>query len=159
MERSPFDMAVLDAAGRVKLGVGVNAHAIRPSALTAARWVQDVRDAVFAEVPSDVQPAFLLATPSAFFFWKAGLSRTKRAELGEMATYEWLVQADEILKPYFARAGVQPGKAIDPGVFELIVWWWLGDVATGLAKRNSTLEEQGFYRLFIGAHVEVRAAA
>ncbi|MDD1750762.1 MAG: hypothetical protein LUO89_12920 [Methanothrix sp.] len=156
---SPFDIVVLDAAGRITLGVGVNAHSIQPSAVTAARWVQEIRDAVFAGIPSDEHPAFLLATPGAFFFWKAGLSQTERAALGDLATYEWMVQADDILKPYFTRAGVRPGKAIDPGVFELIVWWWLGDVAAGIAKRHPNLEAQGFYKALAGGHVELRAAA
>lgn len=153
-----FDLVVLGADGRVRLGVGVSAHT-SGSSHSAARWAREVREAIFREVPPEDQPAFLLATPRAFFFWYAGITRTKRAQLGDLATYEWMTESDEILRPYFARAGVQAGKPVDPGVFEMIVWWWLGDVVAGIAKRHETLEKQRFYELVTGGRVEVRAAA
>lgn len=139
--------------------MGVTLVARRVRSGDAARWVEEIRSSVFTALPSEQHPAFLLATPEAFFFWRAGPSELERESLGDLATYEWMTEADPILKPYFARAGVRPGGSVAAGIFENIVWWWLGDVVSGIAPRNAHLEGQGFYDVVRGGRVELRAAA
>lgn len=54
--------------------MGVTLVARRVRSGDAARWVEEIRSSVFTALPSEQHPAFLLATPEAFFFWRAGPS-------------------------------------------------------------------------------------
>jgi hypothetical protein len=62
---------------------------------------------------------FALIVPDRLYIWRS-------AEPPDASPYE--VDARPLLAPYFERIGVQPGQ-IEPMAFELLVSWWLNDLA------------------------------
>jgi hypothetical protein len=142
----PFDFSAYSSDGHLGLVVETKA---RRGANT--EWARELRRNLLAQMPVASDAMFLLATPDALYLWKTG------AAADDLATYEMI--AGDIFKPYFERAGIDPTKAVNPVVFELVVATWLQDRTRGLGPTAELLEQAGLSQVLRGGRVVHQAAA
>ena len=86
---------------------------------TSWLWAQATRDNV--QPPDDV--LFILATPSALYFWEP------TGEKRSSPSHDLL--AESLLQPYLERVGLSADDVIRPEVFELVVQTLLLDIVAG----------------------------
>ena len=67
------------------------------------------------------------------------------------------IDAREILAPYFEKSKTEPER-IDPGAFELLVAWWLDDVARE-GGTDERLSRSGLPEALAGSRIAREVAA
>jgi hypothetical protein len=141
-----FDFAVHDHTGRLTALVEA-----RRRLGTSADWATQFRHNVLAHGPPPRADLFVLIVPDRLYIWQASAPADARP------TYE--VDARTLFAPYFQRIGVGP-EQIEPMAFELLVAWWLEDLAReGMAPGTSELSRSGLLDAVSGARISREAAA
>lgn len=118
---------------------------------TSAAWATALRKNALAHGELTAAVMFVLVTPDKLFSWQpdAGPDDPPGCELA-MA---------DLFEPYFARVGTAP-NSIEPGAFELLVSWWLEDLATSPTPEAARLlQDTGLPVVIDGARVVRQAAA
>jgi hypothetical protein len=142
---SNTDFTAYDASGRVRAVIEAKRRM-----RTAGSWAADFRRNLLAQgVPSDV--VFVLVTPDKLYSWAAGLSTDAKPSF-EVAT-------DSLFERYFRRVGATP-DSIEPAAFELLVSWWLDDIARAMEPADAhDLAGSGLPEALKGARVVRQEAA
>lgn len=118
---------------------------------TSAAWATELRKNALTHGELTTAVRFVLLTPDKLYSWQPsqGPDDPPSCEL-EMAS---------LFEPYFARVGTSP-KSIEPGAFELLVSWWLEDLATSPTPESARLlQDTGLPLVIDGARVVRQAAA
>jgi hypothetical protein len=117
-----FDFAVYDRTGllRVQIEVKANPKATRSWAKQFWLDLEEMERRPTAEL-------FALVTPLRLFIWEA--SKVKSGAPTRT------LDARDVLAPYFSRAEILPAE-IHPAAFEMLVSWWLHDLASQGRKKK-----------------------
>ncbi|WP_082172564.1 Uma2 family endonuclease [Limnoraphis robusta] len=121
-----FDLAICGQDGQLKLIVEVK---INPEASLSLNWAAQIYHYMYASGMAKT-PFFLLAHPQVFYLWKT--SENASENLIE-PTYQ--IDPKPLLKPYFEKSGVSPGK-ISESSFVMIVCSWFNEVLLGIKREN-----------------------
>lgn len=142
---SPFDFTVHDQTGRLKAVV----EAKRRLALTRS-WAAEFRGNLLSHGRLPPVGLFVIVAPDRIFVWKG-------SDPPDMPPIE--VDARSLLAPYFQRIGVAP-EQIQPMAFEMLVAWWLRDLAGNAnAENQPELIRSGLLDAVAGAQVSHEAVA
>lgn len=109
----PVDFTVHDKEGTPTLLVEVKALTGR-----SENWARQMRRNLSVHGPLPPAPFFLLTLPDQFFLW------SNHSRLDPTAPPSSTIDAEPLLQPYFARAGISPDQ-MSGGTFELVVRTWL----------------------------------
>jgi hypothetical protein len=94
---------------------------------------------------------FVIVAPDKIYSWRAG------APINAPPDAE--IDASPVLAPYFKRANAEPER-IDPMAFELLVAWWLEDVARrGETTADEGLKGSGLLEALAGGRIAREVAA
>ena len=94
---------------------------------------------------------FAIVAPDKIYTWRSG------APAGDLPETD--IDARPILAPYFERASVQPER-IDAMAFELLIAWWLEDIARGEdGTKDKQLEASGLLEALAGGRIAREVAA
>jgi hypothetical protein len=141
-----FDFAIHDTTGRLKALVEAKRR-LGTNGSWAAQFRQNVSNHG-RPPPADL---FVLIVPDRLYIWQASTPPDARP------TYE--VDANALLAPYFQRIGVRP-EQIEPMAFELLVAWWLEDLAREhVVPAASELSRSGLLDAISGARISHEATA
>lgn len=138
--------------GRLALIVEARAR----TATTNTAWAAQVRQERLAESPADQQAAFAIVTLEALYVWDAG------APADRVADYEASLGSEDFRSAfgaYLERAGITASSRVDDQVLELVVAWWLDDIAAGAYAASPFMLDTGVPQLVGGGRVEQRTAA
>ncbi|WP_375761363.1 hypothetical protein [Corallococcus exercitus] len=129
--RSRFDFAVYDPAGRLRVQIEAKANP-RATRSWAKQFWNDLEEV--ERRPS--AKLFVLVTPLWLFVWD--VPKVKSGAPTQT------IDAKELLEPYFTRAEIIPTE-IHPDAFEMLVSWWLHDLASRGKKKQppSSLSRTG----------------
>jgi hypothetical protein len=86
------------------------------------QWAARFRRNMLAHGTLPKAAFFFIATPEHLYFW-----RQDRPLSGDEPP-EFTIDATKELKPYFEKSGQAPGTVSEQGL-EVVVWWWLTDIA------------------------------
>ena len=139
-----YDFAAYNRAG--KLTVVVEA---KRRTKTSAAWATTFRRNLMAHGTPPPRELFAIVAPDKIYTWRAG------APMDAVPDAE--IDAREILAPYFERSKAEPER-IDPGAFELLVAWWLEDVAREGAP-DERLKRSGLPEALAGSRIAREVAA
>lgn len=117
---------------------------------TSVEWATKYRRNLVAHALLGEVPYLVVATPDRIYIWKAPLP----IDAEPTATLDGLA----VFGPYYERVGVDATK-IQPTAFELLVLWWLRDLASQLTSEDSALHESGLPEALANAEVTGEAAA
>jgi hypothetical protein len=109
------DFAAYDEAGHVQVTIEAKR---RPG--TAADWAAAFRRNAVMHGWLPIDSIFILVTPDKLYAWDRDVD-VDAAPSTELA-------ADTLFRPYYERVGTSP-SSIGSEAFELLVSWWLDDVA------------------------------
>jgi hypothetical protein len=141
-----FDYSVYDPSGRRTVLVEVK----RRMGTTRA-WATELRGNMLARGRLPAADLFLLAVPDRLYIWKMDVPPDAPP------TFE--IDARPLFAPYFERVGVPP-QQLEPVAFEMLVAWWLRDVArSGTTSANPELAQSGLLEAVSDADVVDGAAA
>jgi hypothetical protein len=116
---------------------------------TSADWAAHFRRNLMAHANLAPGGLFAIVAPDKIYTWRAGAPPD--------APPDAEIDARPIFAPYFERAKTAPDH-IDAMAFELLVAWWLEDVARG-AGSNHDLEESGLLEALAGGRIAREVAA
>ena len=139
------DFVGYDGAGRLKVVV----EAKRRSQ-TSGAWAAQFRRNLLAHgsaLPGDL---FAIVAPDKIYTWRAGAPTDARPDAE--------IDARPILAPYFERAKTAPDH-IDATAFELLVAWWLEDVARQAEPISDELKRSGLPEALAGGRIAREVAA
>jgi hypothetical protein len=139
-----YDFAAYNRAG--KLTVVLEA---KRRTKTSAEWATHFRRNIIAHGKPLPGELFAIVAPDKIYTWRAGASM----EAGPDAE----IDARAILAPYFERSKAEPER-IDPGAFELLVAWWLEDVARE-GTADARLKASGLPEALAGGRIAREVAA
>lgn len=139
-----YDFAAFDPAGKITLVVETKRRT-----KTSAEWATSFRRNLLAHGTPPPGDLFAIVAPDKIYTWRAGAE----VEAGP----ERDIDARAILAPYFERSKTEPEK-IDPGAFELLVAWWLEDVAREGAA-DERLKSSGLPEALAGGRIARAVAA
>lgn len=117
---------------------------------TTIEWATKLRRNIVTHAMLEDVPYLVLATPDRIYIWKAPLA----ADAKPTAVIDGLTA----FAPYYERVGVD-ARHIQPMAFELIVLWWLSDVAARPSDYVSALRDTGLLEALAGAEVTRQEAA
>lgn len=122
-----YDFVGYDGSGRPRVTVEAKSRTG-----TSPEWAAEFRQNLIEHMapPGDI---FAIVTPDRIYTWEAGASSD---------ALPTVTDATPILSPYFERAKVDPER-IRFMAFELLVAWWLDD----LARAGSPAADRGPARL------------
>lgn len=140
------DFAAYDPSGHVRVAIEAKRRIG-----TAAAWAADFRRNAVAHGWIAADAMFVLVTPDKLYAWNRCAERDA-APTAEIAT-------DAIFGPYYARVGTS-ADTIGSEAFELIVSWWLEDVARASADDVApALRGTGLPEALSGSRIVRQAAA
>lgn len=140
-----FDFAAYDERGRPTVQVEVKCRLS-----TDASWATDFRSRMYKYGRKPFAELFMLVVPNRLYIWQA-------AEPPDAPpTHE--VDARPLFAPYFERVGLSP-QQIEPMAFELLVSWWLRDLARSAGESVAPgLVGSGLAEAISGADITHQAA-
>jgi hypothetical protein len=139
-----YDFAAYDRAG--KLTVVVEA---KRRTKTSAEWAAHFRRNLMAHGTPPPGELFAIVAPDKIYTWRAGAAMDARPDAE--------IDATPILASYFERSKSRPDR-IDEGAFELLVAWWLEDIARE-SKADDRLMGTGLVEALAGGRVAREVAA
>lgn len=140
-----YDFGAYDDTGHLKVVVEA-----KRSIGTSADWALKFRRNLLAHgkpLPGDL---FVVVAPDKIYAWHARAEMDARPDLD--------IDARPILAPYFERAKTQPSQ-IDPLAFELLVAWWLEDVARNTTDPSEDTIASPLAKALAGARIARTVAA
>jgi hypothetical protein len=141
-----YDLAGYDRDGQLALVVEVKR---RPH--TTGEWAAAFRRNLLAHGDPPRARLFALIVPDRIYTWRVGAP----AEAAPDAE----IDARPLFESYFERAHADP-EQIDPMAFELLVAWWLQDMARADHEVvDPNLERSGLLRALAGGRIVREAAA
>jgi hypothetical protein len=139
-----YDFAAFDRAGKLTVVVEVKRRT-----KTSAEWAKHFRRNLMAHGTPPPGELFAIVAPDKIYTWRARAA----IEAGPDAE----IDARAILGPYFERSKAEPER-IDPGAFELLVAWWLEDVARE-GTADARLKASGLPEALAGGRIAREVAA
>lgn len=139
-----YDFAAYNRAGELTVVVETKRRT-----KTSAAWATTFRRNIMAHGTPPPGELFAIVAPDKIYTWRAG------APMEAVPDSE--IDAREILAPYFQRSKAQPDR-IDPGAFDLLVAWWLEDVAREGAA-DVRLKGSGLSEALAGSRIAREVAA
>lgn len=139
-----YDFAAYDGDGHLKVLI----EAKRRSH-TSRDWAAAFRRNLLAHGHTPEAELFVLVLPDRIYTWRAGSAMD--------APPDAEIDAAPILAPYFKRAHVDP-KTIDAMAFELLVAWWLEDLARQVGP-DEQLQRSGLAEALAGGRIARDVAA
>jgi hypothetical protein len=115
-----FDFTVYDDSGRTRAIVEA-----KRSLGTDAVWAAQLRRNWLAHGPLPPSDAFILVLPDRLYMWNGSAPDDALPDVD--------IDAGPLLTPYFQRINTTPER-IDPQVFEMLVAWWLEDIASPMGS-------------------------
>lgn len=143
--RVQYDFAAYDQTGRPKVVV----EAKRRFG-SSAEWASQFRRNLLAHGRPLPGELFVIVAPDRIYTWRAGAQGDAHPDA--------VIDAVPLLAPYFERAHTEPDK-IDPMAFELLVAWWLEDVARQAQAPDERLKASGLAEALAGARIAREVAA
>lgn len=140
-----YDFAAYDDGGHLKVAVEA-----RTRIGTSAEWALQFRRNLLAHDRGLPGELFVIVAPDKIYAWKAD------AEMDAAPAFE--IDARPLLAPYFERAHTRPDH-IEPQAFELLVAWWLEDVAREAPGSREGLRESALAKALAGARITRAVAA
>jgi hypothetical protein len=140
-----YDFGAYDGAGHLRLVVEA-----KRSLGTSAKWAFDFRRNLLAHGGPPPGELFAIVAPDKIYTWRAG------AQMDALPDAE--IDARPLLAPYFKRVHTEPAS-IDPRAFELLVAWWLEDVARQAQAPDERLKSSGLPEALAGARIAREIAA
>jgi hypothetical protein len=141
-----YDFGAYDGAGSLTVVV----EAKRRSR-TSVEWATLFRRNLLAHGNQPPGELFAIVAPDKIYTWRAGAPIDARPDAE--------IDAGPILAPYFETAKAEP-EGIDALAFELLVAWWLEDVARrGLASADERLNGSGLAEALAGGRIARDVAA
>jgi hypothetical protein len=142
----PFDFTVYDDAGRPRATVEA-----KRSLGTDAAWAAQLRRNWLARGLIPAADVFVLVLPDRLYMWHGS------PPAGALPDVD--VDARPLFAPYFQRVDTTPGR-IYPEAFDMLVAWWLEDLASPTAtdERRATIPPQ-LRDAIAGGHIVSSAAA
>lgn len=118
---------------------------------TSAEWATHFRRNLLTHGAPAPGRLFAIVAPDKIYTWKA------EAPIEARPNAE--IDARPILGPYFERSNAEPER-IDATAFELLVAWWLEDVArSGEAVADERLKGSGLPEALSGGRIVRQVAA
>jgi hypothetical protein len=150
--QSRWDLSVNDLNGQLILVVE-----IKQKLNTSPEWAAKFLRNILAHGTFPKAKYFLLAFPDRFYLWNCDEVSVDIS----MPTY--IIDASELLQPYFKRAEVSP-KTISGKGFELIIAFWVGEImhsesSEEIEKSQPWLIDSGLYAALSNGVVSNEAAA
>jgi hypothetical protein len=117
---------------------------------TTIEWAMKYRRNLVGYATLREIPYLVIATPDRIYIWKAPLPDDARptAVIDGLAAFA----------PYYKRVGVDASH-IQPMAFELLVLWWLSDLASSLPSEESALHDSGLLEALADAEFTRQEAA
>lgn len=141
-----FDFVVYDASDRPRVIVEAKRRLG-----TDARWAAQLRRNWLVHGPLPEADLFVLVLPDHIYIWNTS------APSDALPTDE--ADARPLLSPYFERIGTTP-EQIDPQAFEILVAWWLQDLASkARSGEQPTLAPSVLLDAVAGGRIVPQAAA
>lgn len=117
---------------------------------TSAGWASGFRRNAIAHGSEWATAVSAVVTRDWLYVWRSGAAPD--------AAPDHTIDAGPLLAPYLERIGATAGT-IEPMAFELLVSWWLEDLARGAASGPaSALDDTGFTRALAGTRLVGQAA-
>lgn len=111
-----FDFTIYDQSGRPRAVVEAKRRIG-----TNGTWAAELRRNWLEHGPLPASDVFILVLPDRVYMWNASAP--------EEALPDVDLDAGPLLGPYFQRIHVTP-EQIRPDAFDMVVAWWLGDIAS-----------------------------
>lgn len=141
-----YDFAAYDRAGQLKVVVEAKRRTH-----TSAEWASKFRRNLMAHGNAPPSELFAIVAPDKIYVWRGGAPLDARPDTE--------IDARPILAPYFERARVDPER-IDALAFELLVAWWLEDIARREgAAADDPLNGSGLPQALAGGRIAREVAA
>jgi hypothetical protein len=141
-----FDLTVYDDAGRPRVTVE-----IKRSLGTNAAWAAQLRRNWLEHGLVPAADLFVIVLPDRLYLWRGSPPPSAFPDVD--------VDARPVFAPYFQRVATTPEK-IYPEAFDMLVAWWLEDLATQTATDEHLAVVPAQLRDAIaGGHIVFRAAA
>ena len=141
-----YDFGAYDLAGRLRAVVEV-----KRQTGTSADWAAKFRRNLMAHGNAPPGELFAIVAPDKIYVWRAGAALE--------AAPDTEIDATPILAPYFEQASAKPDR-IDATAFDLLVAWWLEDVARhGKPLADAALRRSGLPDALAGGRIAREIAA
>jgi hypothetical protein len=150
--QSRWDLSVNDRNGQLILVVE-----IKQKLNTSPEWAAEFLHNILAHGTFPKAKYFLLAFPDRFYLWNCDKVSV------DISLPTYIIDASELLQPYFERAEVIPKKISGRG-FELIISFWLGEIMNyespeDIDRSQHWLIDSGLYAALSKGAVSDEAAA
>jgi hypothetical protein len=150
--QSRWDLSVNDLDGQLILVVE-----IKQKLNTSPEWAAEFLRNILAHGTFPKAKYFLLAFPDRFYLWNCDDVSI------DISMPAYIIDASELLQPYFERAEVSP-KTISGKGFEFIIASWFGEImhsgsSEEIEKSQPWLIDSGLYAALSNGVVSNEAAA